>query len=72
MIRTSLELSRDEMETPPALQRLWSRRMTITAPLTEEPDLGKLEDIFPKAQVGTAQCLRGGKATVKLTLWPVP
>lgn len=41
------------METPPALQRLWSRRMTVTAPLPEEPDLGILEELFTPAQVGT-------------------
>ncbi|PNF38294.1 hypothetical protein B7P43_G11621 [Cryptotermes secundus] len=50
MVRPQVELSQQEMETPPALQRLWSRRMTITAPLPEEPDLGMLEDLFPSAQ----------------------
>jgi hypothetical protein len=54
MIRVPVEISQEEMETPPALQRLWSRRMTITAPLPEEPDLGMLEDLFPLAQVRTS------------------
>jgi hypothetical protein len=55
-----------EMETPPALQRLWSRRMTVTAPLPEEPDLGKLEELFTPAQVGTAQT-----ELWPLLTWPV-
>jgi hypothetical protein len=54
MIRAAVELPHEEMETPPALQRLWSRRMTVTAPLPEEPDLGILEDLFTPAQVGSA------------------
>jgi hypothetical protein len=60
MIETAVELPQEQMDTPPALQRLWSRRMTISAPLPEETDLGALEDLFPPAQVGRsiATCLK--------------
>lgn len=52
MMQTTIEVSEDELETSPALQRLWSRRMTITAPLPDDTDLGALDDVFQLAQVG--------------------
>jgi hypothetical protein len=67
MMETTIELPQDELETSPALQRLWSRRMTITAPLPDETDLGALEDLFPPAQVGTQNyCVRTLSHTVSL------
>jgi hypothetical protein len=51
MSETTVEVPEEELETSPALQRLWSRRMTITAPIPEETDLGMPEDLFPPAQV---------------------
>ncbi|XP_069683620.1 uncharacterized protein [Periplaneta americana] len=50
MCDTAVEMPQEQMETPPALQRLWSRRMTVTAPMPEETELGVLEDLFQPAQ----------------------
>jgi hypothetical protein len=35
--QTSVQLSQEEMETRPALQRRWSRRMTLTAHYLRNP-----------------------------------
>ena len=51
LMESAMELPQDQMETPPALQRLWARRTTITSPLPEESDFGVLEDLFPPGQV---------------------
>lgn len=75
MMEMTIELPQDDLDTPPALQRLWSRRMTVTASLPEESDLGVLEDLFPAAQVRTRNhcacvcvcaCVRALYPTVRL------
>jgi hypothetical protein len=48
-----LPLPQGQEEMPPALQRLWKRRGTMTAPLPEDINLGVLEDLLlQSAQVG--------------------
>jgi hypothetical protein len=51
---SAVDMPQEQMDTPLALQRLWSRRTT----LPEESELGVLEDLFPSAQVSTKTSLR--------------
>ncbi|KAJ9579007.1 hypothetical protein L9F63_024882, partial [Diploptera punctata] len=52
-----------KMDTPLALQRLWSRRTTITSSLPEESDLGILEDLCPSGQDVDDVPVKNGQCT---------
>jgi hypothetical protein len=53
------ELPQGQTEMPPALQRLWKRRNTMTAPLLEDINRGVPEDLLlQSAQVGEQWVVR--------------